>query len=749
MDADVVSGGDMSKRLSCERIEGAAFIDRDGIIACCYRSGLLLSPYNGGPIPARDILASRNRLRRALDAGEPCICGGCSFLRHQDWPDDDQKQLFTGSVHISHYHVCNIACTYCSQADSQNAPGRAYNFLPVAGDMLAREYLSPDSVIHFGSGEPTGMPEFADLLRLFAGRTRNSIKVVSNGTIFSPELEALLKAGRAQLEVSLDCASRETYKKIKGRDLFLKVLENLRRYACAGVTLKYIVLPENRGEDDGRAFLDLAEKLGITTVKITTDYIRLPLSPTEMDRLAAMLCLARKRGFESLDIIHEEVEFHSYLDYRQEVAGRVKLHGGAQPAEDGYRVPGWNELVPQNGVFARELHFLLTGRFPVAEEGAELEAALKEAPSRFHAVSSWHGKRYDPQGAWAASPLTWALLWRLYAVALGRLPRPRDLELWKGETLTLGLALDLTLHGDEFQNALRLAGDARLQRADVLALHALILGSYPDSEREILRMRGLPTLDILAASLRLSEKCGRLLRDIKPVRHMPLVGTRIAALDPERLQSCFPGWIGERIMDYADADLFTFWKNIISRREPPALHSPGKDAPDQEGGMGLQAVGSNRKGSSDEGRRISVLWFGAGDMTARLLPSMREDAFTILAFVDENMESGAMFMGRPVLTSLADIAAWNYDYILVAARPYGRIYEKLLRAGARPEKIVSLDIEEGAYELALRRGALETSLEACVAENPALAGAVRLEKLRDTLWFRQMEKRWNATGQQR
>ncbi|GHU19204.1 hypothetical protein FACS189475_06010 [Betaproteobacteria bacterium] len=146
---------------------------------------------------------------------------------------------------------------------------------------------------------------------------------------------------------------------------------------------------------------------------------------------------------------------------------------------------------------------------------------------------------------------------------------------------------------------------------------------------------------------------------------------------------------------------------------------------------------------------VSVLWFGTGNMTANVLPVVNPEHLSILAFIDERPEKQrTMFFGVrewvPVI-GLNDIQNYAYDYVLVGARPYENIADKLRRVGVPKEKIVNLDFEKGAYDVAERRLAalnFSTCFDEFTDNNPLFSSFFDLEKLRETSWFQSVLCNW-------
>ena len=131
-----------------------------------------------------------------------------------------------------------------------------------------------------------------------------------------------------------------------------------------------------------------------------------------------------------------------------------------------------------------------------------------------------------------------------------------------------------------------------------------------------------------------------------------------------------------------------------------------------------------------------VLWFGTGSMTKALLPCVRRDNVHILAFIDERMFlHGTLFSGAPVI-DLKDIKTYDYEHILVGARPYSDIAGKLLCAGVPGDKIVSLDFESYVLDTSLQRS--ESSFNNSMDDFDARYAFncyIDREKLKKTPWY--------------
>ena len=123
---------------------------------------------------------------------------------------------------------CNLLCTTCP---------RTYEELEPPADMSWELFTSivdqlpklARAVLH-GVGEPMlvkDLPRMVDYLK------RRSIYVLfnTNGTMLNERSgRALIAAGLDELRVSLDAATRESFKAIRGRDYFGRIMRNVRAF---------------------------------------------------------------------------------------------------------------------------------------------------------------------------------------------------------------------------------------------------------------------------------------------------------------------------------------------------------------------------------------------------------------------------------------------------------------------------------------------------------------------------------------
>jgi radical SAM protein with 4Fe4S-binding SPASM domain len=123
---------------------------------------------------------------------------------------------------------CNLLCTTCP---------RTYEELEPPADMSLDLFTSivdqlPDlarAVLH-GVGEPMLVPNLPRMVKYLKER---GVYVLfnTNGTVLSERNgRALIDAGLDELRVSLDASNRESFKAIRGRDYFGRIVRNVRAF---------------------------------------------------------------------------------------------------------------------------------------------------------------------------------------------------------------------------------------------------------------------------------------------------------------------------------------------------------------------------------------------------------------------------------------------------------------------------------------------------------------------------------------
>jgi hypothetical protein len=122
--------------------------------------------------------------------------------------------------------------------------------------------LGVKAVCIAGGGEPTLHPRFSDLVENLV-YSNIDVGVVTNGTRIYDNLDALYLC--KWVGVSVDAGCKETYKELKGVDLFTKVIDNMSGLISLSpeleVTYKYLLSPGNNGYEIQQA-CNIARSIG-------------------------------------------------------------------------------------------------------------------------------------------------------------------------------------------------------------------------------------------------------------------------------------------------------------------------------------------------------------------------------------------------------------------------------------------------------------------------------------------------------
>ena len=140
--------------------------------------------------------------------------------------------------------------------------------------------LKNDLELHLGGGEITIYKECESILEEFGIKGNAHIHAATNAIKYSENLYKAIEKGNTNIIISLDCGTRETFKKIKRIDAFDKVIENIYKYSSAKehkVTLKYILIPGvNDNMNEFKKFIEIVRKAKVSTVRLDIEgrYLR-------------------------------------------------------------------------------------------------------------------------------------------------------------------------------------------------------------------------------------------------------------------------------------------------------------------------------------------------------------------------------------------------------------------------------------------------------------------------------------------
>lgn len=238
------------KYLSCDLIEHGLDFFTDSINFCCripptdkgYKK--ILDNYYGEKIDWKNFFKIKRSYRNQMKKGQIIPeCNGCVYLQEKEWDNED----YISFINFNNWTICNEHCVYCWLNDEDRPHQKQYNVFPALKDMAEKGFLRKGGHITIAGGEPCVAPEFNDLINLFLEYDIEPIRVLTNATIYSDAVERGIKSGNLNIVVSVDSGTKETFIKVKRKDFFDKVWENVARYASVQpqsnrVKTKFIVI---------------------------------------------------------------------------------------------------------------------------------------------------------------------------------------------------------------------------------------------------------------------------------------------------------------------------------------------------------------------------------------------------------------------------------------------------------------------------------------------------------------------------
>ncbi len=245
-------------------------------ITFCNKLWWDLNPYSDyGKNALNEFLKTREEVLKNLFKGSaPENCSHCTYLQNSDEGVISEKINF---IEINHWNECNCACFYCSARKTtklkittkRNQKG-VVDVLSMLKQLEKLNLLDENLKFSLVGGEPTLLKDFVNILK-FTIKHKFSIDILTNGILYEKYIpKALLASDNSYMSISIDCGSRETYKKIKGVDKFDDVVKNLTRYikeskaASKRIIAKYIILEGvNDNKEEINKWIDLCIKIGI------------------------------------------------------------------------------------------------------------------------------------------------------------------------------------------------------------------------------------------------------------------------------------------------------------------------------------------------------------------------------------------------------------------------------------------------------------------------------------------------------
>lgn len=284
---------------TCNLLEAGLNITPKHARACCCNTKTFELPILQTYDRIADIdLNTIERTRKTIIDGHKngVICSACRDCPNLFWvneqPTEVQKCIF-----INTFEECNLQCTYCFlQRKNKNEIVSAKNaepLLPLLKKMIVSSLINYNTLVRFGGGEPTLLPEFGALV-LELCNAGASIVVNSNCTIYNEGLYYGLETGLLTLNCSIDAATATTYAFVKGRARLSTVRDNLYAYSMANfdkIEAKFIVMEANFQESS--AFVELCHSWGLNHIIYDLDLFSTVVPDHFIAAIARMISSAK------------------------------------------------------------------------------------------------------------------------------------------------------------------------------------------------------------------------------------------------------------------------------------------------------------------------------------------------------------------------------------------------------------------------------------------------------------------------
>ncbi|MCR5261469.1 MAG: hypothetical protein K6C94_06480 [Candidatus Gastranaerophilales bacterium] len=217
----------------------------------------------------------------------PAECSDCIY-RVQEEPTE--KKITR--IDLFYWYHCNCGCFYCSYRDKTKGrfsdevlEGNSLIYQTVknlyARDMISRENL----FVVWGGGEVGVLKEFPQLMDLFLKNNVNFIWCETSAVRYSDSIAKMLERGKGGMTAAVCCGSRDVYKKIKQRDKYEQVMQNLAKYVRSAnkykdnkknpenVISKFIILEGfNNNKNEVEKWVLESKKYGLKRIEISMEF---------------------------------------------------------------------------------------------------------------------------------------------------------------------------------------------------------------------------------------------------------------------------------------------------------------------------------------------------------------------------------------------------------------------------------------------------------------------------------------------
>lgn len=132
-------------------------------------------------------------------------------------------------IYLEVTNRCNLKCTTCPQSWGMSEDSA--DLTPETARALLAQLPSVRRVVLHGIGEPTLNPRLPEIIAAVKARGAYALFNTNGLLLRGRLLEELVRAGLDETRISVDAATPETYRLVRGADMFSRVIANARSLA--------------------------------------------------------------------------------------------------------------------------------------------------------------------------------------------------------------------------------------------------------------------------------------------------------------------------------------------------------------------------------------------------------------------------------------------------------------------------------------------------------------------------------------
>lgn len=174
------------------------------------------------------------------------------YLRVKLLPERFCNEFKIKNIIVKSYRQCELSCLYYLErkyTKGQTTPvmckSEFYDLFPIINSLISENMLDNKNLrIEFQGGSISVWDEFLPILNQVVDCGVGSLYYHTNAITYISEISDVAAKIPSGMSISIDSGCKETYQKIKGKDLFDNVIDNIIKYANSGIkiSIKYIIV---------------------------------------------------------------------------------------------------------------------------------------------------------------------------------------------------------------------------------------------------------------------------------------------------------------------------------------------------------------------------------------------------------------------------------------------------------------------------------------------------------------------------